>query len=98
MATKTNLLNDVTNEPSLKEMEVMCGLELEDKEYYATVGRDCGPHATRTMRPGQQPGDSSSTSLPRCASVCNCFVLKSFRCFNGKPKISFEEFTCFGIL
>ena len=52
--TKTNALNDLTELP-LANLEGIYSLDLEDKEYYATVGRVRGPHSIRTVRPRQPP-------------------------------------------
>ena len=52
LATKENVLKDL-NEPLLKEMEAKYGLELENREYYATVGRGRSHHSTKARRPRQ---------------------------------------------
>ena len=46
----TGKLNDL-NEPSLAELEALYGLDLEDQNYLASVGRGRGRHATNINQP-----------------------------------------------
>ena len=64
MRTQSKSLNDL-NEPPLAELEAMYGLDIEDSEYYATVGRGRGPHATRAVRP-REPPVTVARDLPHC--------------------------------
>ena len=43
-------LNDL-NEPSLAELEALYSLDLEDRNYFASVGRGRGRHAINTNQP-----------------------------------------------
>ena len=62
----TTSLNDL-NETPLAELEAMYGLDIEDKEYYTTVDRGRGPHATRAVRPKQPV--TVVKEIPHCAGV-----------------------------